>query len=128
MHKISVIVLLHVFDCKINNNNGYFWYFFLVISVNHGLFRFFGRYSGILVIPVILVHRRALRVHRITLKHPKQPQNTAAKVLYAVFFSCNGPIVQIPIPNGCNGPIVQIPIPSGKTITGFFLRTVCCEK
>ena len=34
--------------------------FFLVISVNHRLFRYFGSYSGISVIPVILVNRRTL--------------------------------------------------------------------
>ena len=32
--------------------------FFLVISVNRRLFRYFGSYSGISVIPVILVNRR----------------------------------------------------------------------
>ena len=32
--------------------------FFLVISVNSRLFRYFGSYSGISVIPVILVNRR----------------------------------------------------------------------
>ena len=31
---------------------------FLVISVNRQLFRYFGSYSGISVIPVILVNRR----------------------------------------------------------------------
>ena len=31
---------------------------FLVISVNRRLFRYFGSYSGISVIPVILVNRR----------------------------------------------------------------------
>ena len=34
--------------------------FFMVISVNRRLFRYFGSYSGILVIPVILVNRRTL--------------------------------------------------------------------
>ena len=34
------------------------WVFFLVISVNRRLFRYFGSYSGILVIPVNLVNRR----------------------------------------------------------------------
>ena len=38
--------------------------FFLVISVNRRLFRYFGSYSGISVIPVILVNRRtALQLH-----------------------------------------------------------------
>ena len=32
--------------------------FFVVISVNRRLFRYFGSYSGISVIPVILVSRR----------------------------------------------------------------------
>ena len=32
--------------------------FFMVISVNRRLFRYFGSYSGISVIPVILVNRR----------------------------------------------------------------------
>ena len=32
--------------------------FFMVISVNRRLFRYFGSYSGISVIPVILVSRR----------------------------------------------------------------------
>ena len=32
--------------------------FFMVISVNRWLFRYFGSYSGISVIPVILVSRR----------------------------------------------------------------------
>ena len=32
--------------------------FFIVISVNRRLFRYFGSYSGISVIPVILVNRR----------------------------------------------------------------------
>ena len=32
--------------------------FFLIISVNRRLFRYFGSYSGISVIPVILVNRR----------------------------------------------------------------------
>ena len=32
--------------------------FFLVISVNRRLFQYFGSYSGILVIPVILVNHR----------------------------------------------------------------------
>ena len=32
--------------------------FFLVISVNRRLFRYFGSYSGISLIPVILVNRR----------------------------------------------------------------------
>ena len=32
--------------------------FFLVISVNRRLFRYFGSYSGISVIPVIFVNRR----------------------------------------------------------------------
>ena len=32
--------------------------FFMVISVNRQLFRYFGSYSGISVIPVILVNRR----------------------------------------------------------------------
>ena len=39
------------------DNNGYFGVF-LVISVNCRLFRYFGSYSGISVIPVILVNRR----------------------------------------------------------------------
>ena len=34
--------------------------FFLVISVNRRLFRYFGSYSGISVIPVILVNRRTV--------------------------------------------------------------------
>ena len=34
--------------------------FFLVISVNRRLFRYFGGYSGISVIPVILVNRRTV--------------------------------------------------------------------
>ena len=33
-------------------------FFFMVISVNRRLFRYFGSYSGISVIPVILVNRR----------------------------------------------------------------------
>ena len=32
--------------------------FFMVIPVNRRLFRYFGSYSGISVIPVILVNRR----------------------------------------------------------------------
>ena len=40
------------------DNNGYFLVFFLVISVNRRLFRYFGSYSGISVIPVILINRR----------------------------------------------------------------------
>ena len=36
--------------------------FFLVISVNRRLFRYFGSYSGISVIPVILVNRRTVSV------------------------------------------------------------------
>ena len=35
--------------------------FFMVISVNRRLFRYFGSYSGISVIPVILVNRRTAR-------------------------------------------------------------------
>ena len=34
--------------------------FFMVISVNRRLFRYFGSYSGISVIPVILVNRRTV--------------------------------------------------------------------
>ena len=34
------------------------WVFFMVILVNRRLFRYFGSYSGISVIPVILVNRR----------------------------------------------------------------------
>ena len=34
--------------------------FFMVISVNRRLFRYFGSYSGISVIPVILVSRRTV--------------------------------------------------------------------
>ena len=38
--------------------------FFMVISINRRLFRYFGSYSGISVIPVILVNRRtAITVH-----------------------------------------------------------------
>ena len=36
----------------------FFFFFFTVISVNRRLFRCFGSYSGISVIPVILVNRR----------------------------------------------------------------------
>ena len=36
--------------------------FFMVISVNRRLFRYFGSYSGISVIPVILVSRRTARI------------------------------------------------------------------
>ena len=36
--------------------------FFMVISVNRRLFRYFGSYSGISVIPVILVNRRTARI------------------------------------------------------------------
>ena len=36
--------------------------FFLVISVNRRSFRYFGSYSGISVIPVILVNRRTGRI------------------------------------------------------------------
>ena len=36
--------------------------FFMVISVNRRLFRYFGSYSGISVIPVILVNRRTPRM------------------------------------------------------------------
>ena len=35
--------------------------FFMVISVNRRLFRYFGSYSGISVIPVILVSRRTAK-------------------------------------------------------------------
>ena len=34
------------------------YFFFMVISVNRRLFRYFGSYSGISVNPVILVNRR----------------------------------------------------------------------
>ena len=36
--------------------------FFMVISVNRRLFRYFGSYSGISVIPVILVNRRTAEI------------------------------------------------------------------
>ena len=41
--------------------------FFMVISVNRRLFRYFGSYSGISVIPVILVSRRTAKGHAISL-------------------------------------------------------------
>ena len=41
--------------------------FFLVISVNRRLFRYFGSYSGISVIPVILVNRRTVKSSSIQL-------------------------------------------------------------
>ena len=40
---------------------------------------------------------------------------SVAKVLYAVFYSCNG-------------PIVQIPIPDGKTIAGKFYKNSVLSK
>ena len=36
--------------------------FFMVISVNRRLFRYFGSYCGISVIPVILVNRRSTEI------------------------------------------------------------------
>ena len=49
------------------DNNGYFG-IFMVISVNRRLFRYFGSYSGISVISVILVNRRTdKKVHPFTL-------------------------------------------------------------
>ena len=46
-----------MFCGKYYDSNGYFG-IFMVISVNRGLFRYFGSYSGISVIPVILVNHR----------------------------------------------------------------------
>ena len=47
-----------------------------------------------------------------------------------MFFNCDGPIVQIPVPNGKNydEPIVQSPVPNGKTITGKFYKNGVLSK
>ena len=58
MNKISVIIhSSYIFNVKLIIIMVIFG-IFLVISVNRRLFRYFGSYSGILVIPVILVNRR----------------------------------------------------------------------
>ena len=48
--------------------------FFLVISVNRRLFRYIGSYSGISVIPVILLNRRTLARGSCSIERKKEEQ------------------------------------------------------
>ena len=52
----------------------------MVISVNRRLFRYFGSYSGISVIPVILVNRR-LGVKRVTEPNRTEPPDYTGQSL-----------------------------------------------
>ena len=59
--------------------------FFLVISVNRRLFRYFGSYSGISVVPVILVNRRTGRSVYLTSCRLGTRSRTSASLSFLAF-------------------------------------------
>ena len=66
--------------------------FFLVISVNRRLFRYFGSYSGISVIPVILVNRRTASQVPYRLRYAARHQrgdNLKSVKARALIFLCD---------------------------------------
>ena len=54
--------------------------FFMVIAVNRRLFRYFGSYSGISVIPVILVSRRTDLTHSCQLRRMRQVSESSKRL------------------------------------------------
>ena len=68
--------------------------FFMVISVNRRLFRYFGSYSGISVIPVILVNRRTGLFLKVLSIRITTASFCALRIRLSVMSLCNQLLLQ----------------------------------